>query len=55
MKLRMAAEHYKHVVHGSTSERCQVESLYDGIDLNVNISKYDTVLCFYVNLFKINK
>ncbi|KAG8200832.1 hypothetical protein JTE90_006411 [Oedothorax gibbosus] len=39
MKLRVAAEHYKHVVHGSTNERCQVESLYDGIDLNVNISK----------------
>ncbi|GBM09737.1 Heat shock protein 14 [Araneus ventricosus] len=39
MKLRAAAEHYKHVVHGSTSEKCQVESLYDGIDLNVNISK----------------
>lgn len=39
MKLRAAAEQYKHVVHSSTSERCQAESVYDGIDLNVNISK----------------
>ncbi|GFS64078.1 heat shock 70 kDa protein 14 [Nephila pilipes] len=39
MKLRAAAELYKHVVYGTTNERCQAESLYDGIDLNVNISR----------------
>ncbi|XP_054707137.1 heat shock cognate 70 kDa protein 3-like [Uloborus diversus] len=39
MKLHSAAEHYKHVVHSSINERCQAESVYDGIDLNVNISK----------------
>ncbi|XP_035227396.1 heat shock 70 kDa protein 14-like [Stegodyphus dumicola] len=39
MKLRSAAEHYKHVVHSSINERCQAESVYDGIDLNISISK----------------
>lgn len=39
MKLRAAAELYKHVVHSSMNERCQAESLYEGIDLNINISK----------------
>uniref|UniRef100_A0A2L2Y747 Heat shock protein 14 n=1 Tax=Parasteatoda tepidariorum TaxID=114398 RepID=A0A2L2Y747_PARTP len=39
MKVRMAAEHYKQVVYSSINERCQAESVYDGIDLNVNISK----------------
>lgn len=39
MKLRTAAELYKHVVHSSMNERCQAESVYEGIDLNINISK----------------
>lgn len=46
VKLHAAAEHYKHVVHGTTNQRCQVESLYDGIDLNVNISiaRFDSLI-----------
>ncbi|GIY35617.1 heat shock 70 kDa protein 14 [Caerostris extrusa] len=39
MKLRAVAEQFKHVAHGTTNEKCQVDSFYDGIDLDVNISQ----------------
>lgn len=54
LKLRACAEQAKHILSTTATTQCSIDALFDGIDLDCNVSRYEQQSMIKGRLFRMN-